>query len=284
MSQETITPRVLPCGGLVRLDYGSADPGEWTLSRVALVGGAPARLETLYQGPAQRVPQTGRLGALYVDTGEGGLPLDPATTYVWTISTSTGAASASAIPAASLTLEFFDYSEFILRFLQAGVQNITLPGLAQFRARPRVINAMPLTGAPTLPTISVAEDLAQQVDQGIGHTVNSDYSRNEFSINEIVHRRYRVAILCSSVEEREFYKTLVISLFKGMLTAIMGELGLSVRYSWQSVSSQQVDDPPGFYYSEIGLQFDGNFQTLLTTSYPSFDADDADLTMSGLAL
>lgn len=275
---ETIALQTLPCGGLMRVDYSSQDPGTWTLTRNALIQGNLLRPEVLYQGP----PIASGTG-LYVDIGEGSLPLDGATTYLYEISTNTGTASASGIPAASLQLDFFDYTMFVLRFIQAGVQNVTLPGDDAFQNKPKVINAMPLTGAPSLPTISVAEDLSGQAEQGIGHTVNSDYQANKFTINEIANRRYRIAVLCSSTEEREFYKTLVISLFKGMLTAIMGQLGMDVRYSWHSSSSQQVDTSPGFYYSEIGLQFDTDFQTTITTSYPVASGL-GDLTVSGASL
>jgi hypothetical protein len=143
------------------------------------------------------------------------------------------------------------------------------------RNPPQVVVSMPLVGQPPLPLVTVNEDLLQQQDVPIGHGINTAQIENIYQVDEIVERRYRVTVMTSSTDERDFWKWTVLALFKTMLVPVLLEMGQDVNSSFQAASSQVMDPAPGFYFCDIMLTFSGIFPARVTTSYPpgpeSFD-------------
>ena len=265
ISNITLTATVIPVGGIVSLDVQTPDStGTWLLTRQAAGGEAVV----LYDGPAAP------LNPNWLDVGDlTGQPLNPALEYTYTFTSASGSATATATPAATVQVEPDPYVLIMLRVLQAGFASLALP--AGWKKRPQVIHAMPIAGQPPLPLLTIQLDLVQQRDVPIGHGINNDMTdQNTYAIEETVHRRFRVTVLTSSVDEREFYRDCVIAFFKAVLVPILEARGNNIRHDFQSVSSQVVGEQmnPGFYFAELGLAFDGVLSVNLTTNYGVIEA------------
>jgi hypothetical protein len=265
---NVLTCTVAPCGGIVIVDMDSADVGEWTLTR------APtnnlSNVFFLYQGPPLVLPNS---SPMWLDAGDGNNgPLNQQTSYTYTFTTWSGSVSQAVVPASTIELQYDDYLVLFMNMLEAGVQSLILPKLNWHK--PSVFISMPLTGQPTIPAISINEDLMQQIEVPIGHGMNTDQQMNKYQIQEIVNRRYRVTVLVSSVEEREFWKLAVISLFKSILVPILLKMGQDISSSFQAASSQlnPPEAQPGFYFCDIMLEFSGILPVRITTSYPPVES------------
>lgn len=260
-----LTCTVVPCGGMVILDMVSSDTGTWILTRAPAT--TPSNVYTLYNGPALGLPLT---SPMWLDLGDGlNAPLDQSISYIYTFTTSSGSVSQTVSPAAELQIEFDDYLRLVANMLQAGVQAVNLAGgpMAAWQ-KPSVIISMPLVGTPTLPAISVNEDLLQQEEVPIGHGMNTDAQANLYQIQEIVNRRYGVTVMASSTDERDFWKLVVISVFKSILVQVLIKMGQDISSSFQAANSQVMEPPPGFYFSQIMLEFSGILPLRIITSYP----------------
>jgi hypothetical protein len=129
-----------------------------------------------------------------------------------------------------------------------------------------------LTGVPTLPIISIAPVLMQQTLVPIGNGVNTDYTQNYFSIYEQVKRRYSISVASKTTEERDFYSTAIVIIFKSMLIPILNEAGVDSFHSFQVSYTQDVENEPAFYLAEVSLEFDGGFGAGITTNYGPINA------------
>jgi hypothetical protein len=172
-------------------------------------------------------------------------------------------------PACSIQLEQDETNQILYRGLQSGMAALKLP--AAFQNTPRVFHAMPLTGAgiPPLPAVFFNESFLQQQDIPIGQNVDSDSVSNEFQVATQSVRHFTIFVLASNVKEREYYKDAVIAIFSGLLGPILERIGVNVSHRFQVSSSQLVsrNDEPGFYFSEILLEFTGLYSVGVKTSY-----------------
>jgi len=251
---------------MLTLMSGATDA--WSLTRsVSGVSGAV----TLYDGPClanlvnappQPIP--------FPDAGIGSnQPLSQTTAYVYTFTTSNGSVSTPPIvPAVQLTLLPDVIVNLVMKSLQAGLQALRVP--AGFQNKPTIQHAMPINKTPPLPIISINQDLMQQDQSEIGAGVNPDQWNNQYSVPATVHRRISVFIATTSVEERAFYRDAVISIWRTMLGPLLHPLGQDLSQRFQATDNQvtKPDDSPGFYYSEIGLEFTGVFLAHVVTDYP----------------
>ena len=259
---NTLKAEVLPSGGLVKLYLGSTDIlGAWTLTRADTSGNTYA----LYTGAALEVP-------LWLDLGDGlNGPLDPSVVYTYTFSTTNaGSVSTSAQPVCTIEVNYDDYLRLFVRLLQAGVQSLSLPNGSTFRNKPQVMISMPLTGTPALPILTINEDLMQQDQVPIGHGMQFPTAQNDYQIDELVMRRYRITILTQSTDEREFWKFAVISLVKTILIPVLETMGQDVTSRFQAASSQMTDVSPGFYFCDIMIEFTGVLPVRIQTNYGTF--------------
>lgn len=259
---NSITCTIIPCGGIVNIALVSSDTGTWTLTR-----SYGADTFVLYNGPPLSFPDN---VPFYLDIGDGlNGPLDPTTVYTYSFfTTSSAAVSQTVTPVCSIVLEYDDYLELLVNVISAGVQSLRLSGPSALWHKPSVRISMPLVSQPTIPAISINEDLLQMEEVPIGHGINTDTYRNEYQIQEIVSRRYSVTVLVSTVQEREFWKLAVIALFKSILIPVLINMGQDVRSSFQAASSQVTETMPGFYFCTIMLEFSGILPVKITTSYP----------------
>jgi hypothetical protein len=268
VTPNTITYEILPTGGIVKLRMQTADATGWSFTRTDGVNTV-----VLYQGSAPvKVDSSGNYCWVFLDLGDGtNMPLDPNTAYTYIFTTANSTVSTPAItPNCSLSIEMDPYLPILMRVIQAGVNSALKP--ASFRENPTVQIAMPLTGVPTLPIISIAPVLMQQTLVPIGNGVNTDYTQNYFSIYEQVKRRYSISVASKTTEERDFYSTAIVIIFKSMLIPILNEAGVDSFHSFQVSYTQDVENEPAFYLAEVSLEFDGGFGAGITTNYGPINA------------
>jgi len=272
---NTISYEVIPTGGIIKLTLKTTEATGWVLTRLW----GPNR-DILYQGAAPVTPDaTGLYTWVFLDIGDNtNLPLDPTTAYMYQFATTNFTVATPLItPACALTIEMDPYLPIIMRIIEAGVTSTLRPD--SFREIPTVQVALPLTGVPRLPIISVTPVLMQQTKVPIGNGVNTDYQNNYYSIYEQVKRRYSVSVFSKSTEERDFYSTAVVVIFKSALISVLESMGVNSSHSFQISYTQDVENEPGFYLAEVSLEFEGGFGAGITTSYGPVTAFDTTVTV-----
>ena len=275
-STTVINTTLAPTGGVVVLALTSTDPGPWTLTRTAVSG--PGAGATLYSGAPVANALNPAIGWTYVDMGDGtNLPLDPTTTYSWTLTTAAGAVTTNTlVPAVGLSLEYTDFTAILVKALQAALPNVQPPDGTTWAKKispSSILTAMPITGVPTLPLVCVCPQLDQQDQVGIGYSVDTDNTQNSYNITDLALHRYSVAVFTATDQERDFYKQAIIAIWKSLLTPILTALGQDVAVRWQAASSQKTQSPasPGFYFCELGVTFTGVANVAITTDYGVID-------------
>ena len=255
--------QVSPTGGIAILKLKSAgDPSSWSLVRAVVSGTGTTQPVTLFRGPESQVP-------VFVDIGDGTkAPLDPTLSYQYVFTTSKGTATAGPIvPSASIVLEPDQLTTILLRALTSGVRSLVLP--AGFRNAPQVFHAMPMGAQPTIPMITLNGTLLQQGDIPIGQNNPTNQLANTLIIGGQALRHYTIAVLTSTVEEREYYRDAVLAIFHSILGTILAAIGENASHRFQVHSSQVTGDgmQPGFYYAEIMLELVGSFAVGVSTTY-----------------
>jgi hypothetical protein len=255
--------QVAPTGGIVILKLWSAAlASSWSLVRSIVSGAATSQQVTLFSSPGSPVP-------VFVDVGDGTkAPLDPALSYQYTFRTSAGTVTTDPIiPSASIVLEQDQLTTIMLRALTSGVRSLVLP--ASFRNTPPVFHAMPMGSQPTIPMISLNGTLLQQGDIPIGQNNPNNMTDNMLIIGGQALRHYTIAVLASTVEEREYYRDAVLAIFHSILGTILAAIGENASHRFQVHSSQVTGDgmQPGFYYAEILLELTGSFAVGVSTTY-----------------
>ena len=250
----TLTATVPPCGGGVFMAISAVSP--MTLTRYAQSTNTTV---TLYTGP--NLPY-------WIDQGDGfttNVEYLPNDTYTYTLSDSNGSVSSGAItPTASLLVSPDQITGVIVKTIKAGIDALVIlqPGWI----KPRVYHAMPLSGTPQIPLIVVTFDLLQQKAVPIGQQNMPEYN-NTINISVLVERRYTIRTVTTSVDEREFYRDVLVALFEGALFQPLQQLGQNISHSFQSVSFQDTDQEPGFYVSEMMWIMEGAYSIAMITDY-----------------
>lgn len=255
--------QVAPTGGITILKLQSAAlAGSWALMRGVVSGASLVDSVTLFNAPEFIQP-------IFLDIGDGTkAPLDPTLSYKYTFTTSAGTVVTDAIsPAASITLEPDHLTAILLRALTAGFRSLAIP--AAFNNRPKVFHAMPMGVQPTLPMVSLNGTLLQQGDIPIGQNNPNNINTNTLVIGGLALRHYTIAVMASTVEEREFYRDATLGIFNAILGPILGAIGENSTHRFQVHSSQVVGagQQPGFFYSEILIELTGAFSVAVSTAY-----------------
>lgn len=263
VADPSIDWQIAPTGGIILLKLHSlAPPGGWTLTRSVLVGSTLTESTVLVSDPVAPQP-------VFLDIGDRlKTPLDPTKQYVYAFTTAAGTATTPPIqPAASIKLEPDHITEVLLRALQSGVRSLVLP--AAFNHRPTVFFAMPMGIQPTLPMISLNDTLLQQGDIPIGQNNRYNFQNNRYDIYGQAMRHYTIAVMTTTADERQFYRDAVLGIFNAILGPILGAIGENTTHRFQVHNSQvtSADTQPGFYFSEILLEFSGSFTVGVSTSF-----------------
>jgi hypothetical protein len=251
---------VAPTGGIAILKLKSAG-SSWSLVRSVISGTGTTQPVTLFSA-CDSVP-------VFVDIGDGTkAPLDPTLSYQYTFTTSKGTVTAGPIvPSASIVLEPDHLTQIMLRALTSGVRSLVLP--ANFRNVPSVFHAMPMGAQPTIPMITLNGTLLQQGDIPIGQNNPNNRLANTLKIGGQALRHYTIAVLTTTVEEREYYRDAVLGIFHSILGTILAAIGDNATHRFQVHSSQVTGDgmQPGFYYAEMMLELTGSFAVGVSTTY-----------------
>lgn len=257
----TVTPNVLPTGGAVQLDI-SSDAATITINRATSVSGVLSAWTQLY---------TGVLTPYYIDVGDGlPGPLLQDTLYVYQVTDSGGDTYQSTALSVSGTVSIDEdfMTPLLIKLLHGGLQALTLP--SQF-GRVNVLHAMPLTGQPRMPLVTLNLDLMQQDKVPMGQQVQMTpmgTPTGVWVIEEFAKWRYVISVLSFSAQERDFYRQAILGILKVLLARPLNSLGRNIEHSWQ-VSSGQVSsekDSPGFYLAEIAFEITGTFNISVSTN------------------
>jgi hypothetical protein len=291
----TIEASVVPTGGAVLLQFSTSVSGVIVLQRGSgvvyltddagdfLTDDAGNRLTeiaawtVLYSGAplATQLQSNGEPFVLpYIDVGDQlPAPLTPTELFIYSLTDENGTAQTEPIqPAVSLNLEIEPLTYILIRLLQAGINSLTPQGFNKQGGKiPQVLHDMPLSGFPPMPFITVTLQLLQQEEIPIGQQVQNTNNQNIWTVTGFAKFAYLVSVLANSTVERDFYRSAVIGIFHGILSGVLSQLGKNVSHRYQASTGQVMEDRtlkiPGFYYSDILLEFTGTFNFAITSSY-----------------
>ncbi len=240
-----LTIRPFPSGGAFMIFITANQAGNISLTRLDnLPGSTPY---TLFSGPAAFFPA-------YFDTGDQlNSPLQAGVGYTYTLTDIDGSASVGPITPAYTLSPYQDIiGTTLAKMLTGAVESAPRPSSNTPVAT--VVNALPLTGFPQLPIISINNDLFQQEFQFIGRDVDVQQDDGFYSYKVFARYIYTINIFSQDFGTREFYTQLCMAtLSLGMRN--WGLMGYNQQYSLQYSQTMKLREgnDPGFYNTEIML-------------------------------
>lgn len=272
---------VVPSGGVISLKLSSSSASEWQLERFVNQSGVLVSGTVLDVGsPVPPISGSAETTMHVLDIGDGtNWPLQQDLSYSYTFTTAVSGVTTDAIAVGStLTLVQDDLTLVLVRVFQSGLRALALP--KNFKNRPDVFHAMPLAGHPRLPFIAISQVQMRQEQVPVGQENLANYISQAATVTAQTSRRYSVAVLAESVEEREFYRDAVIGVFNTILGPLLNSIGQDSSHEFMVENNQVVseDRAPGFYYSEIMLTFTGSYNVTVTSDYGIIKAIDPDPT------
>lgn len=276
----TLMGEIVPTGGAIALTLTTAISGAINLSRATSglpAGSGLSAFTTLYSGApfaTKLMPDGDPFETPYIDTGDLlPAPLNPAQLYVYQLTDVNGSVQTPPLlPAVELNIQQEPLTQMLIRLLQAGINSLTPSSFNVSGGKiPQVLYDMPLAGFPPMPFVTVNLEILEQREIPIGQNVQNTDSVGNWTITGFARFLYRISVFANSSQERDFYRDAVIGIFRGILQSVFVPLGKDVRHSFMSTTGQVVKDKiqeiPGFYYSDVMLEFQGTFNTLITITY-----------------
>lgn len=260
----------IPSGGAVSLNLLSLSTANWQLNRFVnidgnLVSGVALTLPTPVLPKLKNTPAN----ILVVDCGDGtSQPLNPSLTYVYQFTNDKGTVSTPALPVgANIQIVQDDLTYIILRILKSGLVSLAVP--AEFKNKPSVLHAMPIDGQPKLPIITVNQSYIGQTHVPLGTANENVFLDNRVTKTALMDRIYSVAVLTTTVEEREFYRDAIIGIFTSILGPVLQKMGQDTSHDIHVDSGQVTKDTlqPGFYFAEAMIKISGSFNVIVTSDY-----------------
>ena len=254
--------RVLPTGGIVVFKFLGAldESGPWTLTRTETTAAGGTVVYVALQGDPSK---------LFVDCGDGtDTFLDPTSTFVYKLATPSQTLTTDPIsPTGGLMVEPDSLTLLLLRGFKAAFSTMVLPAGIPV---PSVRYAMPLRDRPTLPLISFAQESMQDTHTPSGQNVSGYDNQAIEPIYELVNRRYRVTAMANTPTERGYFRDAIIGVFKSVLGPLLTAMGQNVTHGFHAADSQVTapEQAPGFYFSDVALQFSGTFSVHVTMKPP----------------
>src|SRR5215469_938236 len=273
--QTTINATVIPTGGAISLTFVTASGGNILLSRATSGVSGLSEFTPLYSG----MPLNTQYGdQLYLDLGENlpGNILLPNAQYVYQLTDSTGTYTTPALtPVSSLQLQTIDFVPILISLLQGAITATQLPNGIN---KCRVLQAMPINGLPPMPFVVVNPDLIQQEYVPIGESVynlggqlQQPNAVNIFTQAGSAKNVFRISIFALSAVERDFYRDLIIAVFRISLISVFQSLGVDWEHHYQATSFQATEVGhglvPGFYGADILLELLGTSNVTIITHY-----------------
>lgn len=270
VSGPPVNLSVIPTGGAVLMQFYGAETGHYappsgaTQMVISRAVSGVAGTTTLYSGG---------LLASWVDAGDGpsfsNAPLSSGLAYLWTVTDNGGATQIGpATPASSITTQPDALTQLLIRLLQGGINSLVLPpGIAPTN----VTTQMPQGGWQAMPFIVVNLDLIQQSETQIGEDVVNPNPGNDWSLWVNAKRIWRVSVMSTDAEERDFYRDSLLSIFRVLKATVFSPIGYNVTHSFQAASytsaTERDGHTPGFYGADLMLEIDGEFNTAVLTNY-----------------
>ncbi len=160
-------------------------------------------------------------------------------------------------------------TQLFIRLLQGALNCLIYPpGIQQTQ----VLNQMPMNGWTAMPFIIVNLDLIEQTETEIGEDVENPNNQNVWSLWVNARRIWRITVISSNAEERDFYRDSLLAIFRVLKATAFQPLGLDVSHSFQAVSYTDAREwqghIPGFYGADLMLEINGTFPTAVLTDYP----------------
>ncbi len=252
--------QIIPAGGAVMLQPFSTQ-SSITITR-SISGGTGSPV-TVYSGEYSD-------GLIQIDYGVGQgviAPLSSSESFIYTITDSIGSYSTPSInPVLNIIVGQDKLTELMVNMMMNGFKTLAIPAGMN---RPTVSHSMPINGFPTLPFIGVFQDYIDSGDIPIGQNTENANVENIWTFPTICERHFLVQALCTSADEREFFRSAIIAIFLSLLNTPLSSLGQNIRHSFDSSSSQRDGEGnmPGFYLADVGLSFSGIFNVTLQTDY-----------------
>lgn len=272
---------VVPSGGIVSLKLSSSSAEGWQLERFVDQGGVLVSGTTLAL-PAPTPPISGTADTVMhvLDVGDGtNAALNQGLSYAYTFTTSVSGVTTDSIAVGStISIVEDDLTLILVRLFQSGLRALALP--QNFKNRASVFHAMPLAGQPTLPFVTISQVQMHQSQVPVGQENLDNYVSAAATITSQVTRRYSVAVLAETIEEREFYRDAVIGIFYTIIGPVLNSIGQDSSHDMMVENNQVVseDRAPGFYYAEIMLTFTGTYNVTVTSDYGIIKEIDTDPT------
>lgn len=273
----TIQGVIIPTGGAIQLTLTTAISGNVTLARAVSGATGLGTFTTLYSGTpyVSQLDSSGNpIPTLYLDTGDQlPSPLLPGTLYVYSLTDANGTAQTPPFnPAVSINLQPEPLTQIMIRLLQAGINSLVPSSFNSNGGKiPQVLHDMPLAGFPAMPFVTVNCDLVQQEEIPIGQNVQQPDKSGNWTIGGFAKFVYRISVFANNSPERDFYRDAVIGIFNAILQSVFVPLGKNIRHRYQAANGQVAQDNtlqiPGFYYSDVMLEFEGVMNIVVTATY-----------------
>ena len=267
MSGSSGSVTAVPIGGVAFLDlpgYFIPPSGITSMLIQRAVSGASGigAWTQVYSGAP--VPQ-------YVDPGDATpSPLSSGSAYMWRITDNLDSLLLGPITPVGSIVSQPDYlTNLLIRCLQAGINNLTLPS----GVNPvQVTTQMPQQGWQALPFVVVNLDLIQQTEVQIGEDVPNPIPPSlDWTIWSNAKRIWRVSVFSRDAQERDYYRDTLLMIFRVLKATVFTPLGYNVSHSFQAASGTDAKEweghTPGFYYADLMLEIDGVFNTAVLTNY-----------------
>lgn len=261
MTASRVRATPIPTGGAISLNI-FANGTQMMLARAS--GSVSGTYVTIYSG----VPTP-----LYIDTGDGLTQcLSSGVIYAYKMTDANGDTFSGAVqPILSLDILQEPLLTMMQRLIQGGISNIKPPiGVNAFPAS-QVVVAMPLTGNPPLPMITINLEVFQQAAIPIGQEVGQYLPNGTWTLTGLAKRVFRITVLAQNAADREFYRDALVAIFQSLLSTVFAPAGLNVSHKFQAFSSQVAHDPsgqaPGFYFADIVLEIEGTSNIAITPTF-----------------
>jgi len=252
----TLTAEAIPTGRAVFLDmgYDTPAPSGIVLERRSTLNNT---WETIYSGDA---------APWFIDAGENqSVPLDAAYTYSYRLSDSaaTSSVTVSGISVNKAVKIIEDPNEdTLIRLMEGAVNSLTPPdGFGKIK----FLHALPRTGFPELPIITVNMDLGQQHSTAIGNAATPQLDPSVY-VEVMQFRRYSFYVLAANPSERTYYRQAIVAICYNLANTFLktgGSMEFDVQYTQGQTDGDRQDEIPGFFYAQIMLDITFQYRTTL---------------------
>lgn len=285
MPQSSISSVIIPTGGGISVNVVTASGGTVTIARATSGVSGLSNFTTLYSGP----PLDLNYGtSLYLDVGDQlpGNVLLPNSQYVYQLTDDTGTYTTPALtPVSQLQLDRRDITPILISLLQGAINATALPTGINFC---RVLQAMPINGAPPMPFVVINPDLVQQADVPIGVSAINLGGQlvqpgqvNIYTQPTSTRNVFRISIFSITPTERDFYRDLVLAVFRISLISVFQSIGMDWRHDFQASSFQTTTSKdgqvPGFYACDVMLTLEGTTNVTVITTYGIIETIDTNI-------